>query len=192
MFSTVRRAIAWRSFPVLLVGLLFGAILVGPVAARVTGSPGKASAATLYTRSASCAGLDFYPTDSSLAYYSSGDLRYNLGLTATFRCHLDLPNGAVVTKVQFTLYDVDPFGDVHDCQLNRLGLLATSVVRQTMADIPNSSGLNGVGRLTDSSVALATINDAQFAYWLECSLNGDSALGIYGADVVYKISATKG
>jgi hypothetical protein len=192
MFTTIRHAIVRRSALALLIGILLGAVFVGPVAGRVTGAPGKASAATLYTRASSCAGLDFYPTDSSIAWHSDGDRRYNLGSPGTFRCHVDLPNGAVVKKVQFTLDDTDPFADVQQCQLNRLGLLSTSVVRQTMASIPSSAGLNGVGRLTDSTIANATVDDGHFAYWLECSLNPDSALGIFGADVVFTISATKG
>lgn len=181
----------WPGAAIFLIGILVGATLVAPVAADVSGR-GAVVPATTYTRSASCAGLDFYPTDSTVAYYSNGDRRYNTGSGGTFRCHLDLPNRAVVTKVQFTLYDTDSFGDVHNCQLDRLGLVATSVVRQTMANIPNSVGLSGVGRFTDASIAYATVNDAQFGYWLQCDLNPDSALGIYGADVIYAISATNG
>jgi len=47
-------------------------------------------------------------------------------------------------------------------------------------------------RLSTSTITDATIDNASYAYWLQCGLRADATSGIYGADVIYKISSTKG
>jgi hypothetical protein len=99
MLLIVRAARLWRPIFLILAGVLVGATFVAPVAARVTG-PGGTPAITTYTRSASCAGLDFYPTDSETLYSTFGTARTHPDLgSGIFRCDPGLPNGAVVTKV---------------------------------------------------------------------------------------------
>jgi len=39
-----------------------------------------------------------------------------------------------------------------------------------------------------STITGATVNNAKYAYWLECSVDADSS-NIVGADVIYNISA---
>lgn len=81
----------------LLTGMVFLAMLVAPI---------SVGGATLHTRSASCAGLDFYPTDSRTEYDNTGPMRTRrngpAAGTGVFRCDPGLPNGAVVKQVQFT------------------------------------------------------------------------------------------
>jgi hypothetical protein len=174
------------------------------LAAMLIAAPGVGGATT-YTRSASCAGLDFYPTDSRTEYDNDLTLRvWRYGDLATigsgvFRCDPGLPTGAVVTKVQFTALLHQGFG-VADCALRRSGLTtATATTAQDLGRVSFAGGsTTGVVRLTDSSIVNATIDNANWGYWLECSFNGNFGWstapysGLYGADVTYTISAAKG
>ena len=179
----------------------FGALVGGALIAPVT-----SQAATTYTRSASCAGLDFYPADSRTEYDNVGPLRvWRSGDTVNagsgfFRCDPGLPTGAVVTKVQFTalLQAGDGMGD---CALRRSGLTTTTATtNQDLGRVSFAGGsTNGVVRLTDSSIDNAAIDNANWGYWLECSLNSgwgwstvSPSSGLFGADVIYTISAAKG
>lgn len=189
----------WRPVLPLLVGVALGATLLAPVVARDTRPSTGTDAAitTTYTRSVSCAGLNWYPTDSETFYANDGPLRYSAGLggTRVFRCDPGLPNKAVVTKVQFTLRDFDPGGQVHGCGLVRSGLTtATATSFQGLATVPATTDEGSeIVRLTDSSIKFDAIDNAKFGYWLECVIAGSNAyVGIYGADVIYTISSTNG
>lgn len=179
-----------------LTALVCGALIVPATSQAVT---------TTYTRSASCAGADFYPTDSRTAYDNVGTLRVlRIGNTTNhgsgvFRCDPALPNGAVVTKVQFTAELEQGFG-VGDCALRRSGLTtATAATAQDLGRVSfGTSVTTGTVRLTDSSIANATIDNANWGYWLECSFTDlwpwdqTPTSGLFGADVTYTISAAKG
>lgn len=183
----------------LVVGAAFGATLLAPVSARYT-SPSAGSQAvmaTTYTRSASCAGLNWYPTDSQTGYTNDGPLRVSTTLSSgkgVFRCDPGLPNRAVVTKVQFTLRDADLDYRVHGCGLVRSGLtIATATSFEQLATVPDTFGAPGIVRPSDSTIEFGTIDNARFGYWLECVIAGDDpSVGIYGADVIYTISSTNG
>ena len=181
----------------LVLGALVGSALMAPATSQ---------AVTTYTRSASCAGLDFYPTDSRTEYDNYGTLRvFRSGDTpnrgsGVFRCDPGLPTGAVVKKVQFTAL-LDGFGfGMNDCALVRAGLTTAAATAQDLGRVsfypPTTSG--GVVQLTDSSIVNATIDNANWGYWLECSLSSSwswsstPSNGLYGADVIYTISAAKG
>ena len=173
----------------LVLGALLGVTLIAPLTAQ---------GVTYYTRSASCAGLNFEPDSDSANFGNYGALRtaYNPSVVA-FRCNAALPNGAIVTKVQFTVaqYYLD---DQISCNLTRTGLAASTSPTDyvAMAGPLTTSGL-GQGhyeaqRLSTSTITDATIDNASYAYWLQCGLRADATSGIYGADVIYKISSTKG
>lgn len=181
-----------------LFGLLVGGALSGPAA-----SIGE----TIYTRSVSCAGANFYPADSRAEYETLGSLRsrrvtdpYSLSHGGPiFQCDPKLPNGAVVTKVQFTVRQVE--AGIEDCALRRSSLVAASAATvQDLARVttPYSDGVATVFRVTDTSITNATVDNAKYGYWLECELRLltqfgiGQGIGIYGADVIYTISATKG
>jgi len=113
-----------------------------------------------------------------------------------FRCNAALQNGAIVTKVQFTVAQVY-FDDSITCNLTRTGLAATTNYNDhvAMAGPLTTSGFVApyvAQRLSTSTITDATINNASYAYWLECGLTFDPNSGIFGADVIYKISSTKG
>lgn len=199
MFRTIGGFRSWRPVLLLLAGAALGMTLIAPVAAR--DSAATEPAVTTYTRSASCAGLSFFPNDSATGYFSSGTLRYRTTVEGDgyFLCDPGLPNGAVVTKVQFTLLDETSFRDVVNCAMVRSGLTtATATSAQVLAGPLRTSGdQEGLSeRPSDTSIEFATINNAKFGYWLQCKIesNGSSGpqVGIYGAEVIYKISAAKG
>jgi hypothetical protein len=189
-----------RSLALILVGALVGATLVAPVAAQVN-DPGS-QPAVIYTRTASCAGLSFYPADNSTDYFNSGPLRYRQAQfgPGIFRCDPGLPNGAVVTKVQFTLFDSIAtccYG-VYNCALIRSALTVAAAADRRfdkLAVVPQTIGAPGTVRLTDSSINYATVDNSKYGYWLECALDffgtGDG-IGLLGADVVYTIGAANG
>jgi len=164
--------------------------------------PAISDASTTYhTRSASCPGLDFLPMNGTSDYESSDALRGGFNTQQTlFRCNADLPTGAIVTQVQFTLVISYPGSDPITCLLTRNSLAATanSGSYQAMAGpltlTPVSTDNNTTYRLSDSTITDPTVDDANYAYFLECSMGKDIAPGdgILGADVIYKISTANG
>jgi len=182
------------------LGLLFGGAI---------STPAPTEGITVYTRSASCAGLSFYPSDSRTTYDNIGPMRVvrapREGGRDIFRCDPGLPNGATVTKVQFTLrfegVSTNTWAGVEWCSLRRSGLVATATADQDMARIePGLRTAAGPTRFTDSTIQNATIDNSKFGYWLECHLThsapwdytGTNTAGIFGANVIYTISATNG
>ncbi len=99
-----------------------------------------------------------------------------------------------MTKVGFTLRDASIDYQVHGCGLVRSGLtIATATSFQQLATVPDTNGAPGIVRLADTSIQFATIDNTRFGYWLECAIAGDNpSVGIYGADVIYTISAANG
>jgi hypothetical protein len=187
----------------LLAGLFL--LVLGALVAVGLSTPSSSEAVTTtYTRSASCAGLDFYPTDSRTEYDNDGALRVwrsdnaNQQGTGVFRCDPGLPTGAVVKKVQFTAL-LDNGSGMGDCALRRAGLMpATAATVQDLGRVTFGGGPGTVFRLTDSSIDNPTIDSANWGYWLECSFNLvwpwdlTAASGLYGANVIYTITAAKG
>ncbi len=184
----------------LLLTALVGIALIVPAVSEAT--------TTTYTRSASCAGLDFYPTDSRTEYDNTGTMRaWRTGDgpsgSGVFRCDPGLPTGAVVKQVQFTALmeqvTATQSAGVSSCALRRAGLtVASATTVQDLATVQFGAA-GGVVRLTDNSITNATIDNASWGYWLECTFNDswpwDSITprtGLYGADVIYTISAAKG
>ncbi len=190
------RSIVWAT-----VVAVAAALLIGPVVA--IGRPHTAAAA-IQTRTTSCSAYDFHPVDSGLVTrvrdgyvmrgFSTGD--------GFVTCRPDLPNGAVVTKVEFTYIDTDPGTDLRYCGLFRSDLRARSAgAYQELAQLPTSAiaSYNPV-RVADSSIQHATVNQARYGYWLQCKLEGQGNAedgvnpdnGLHGATVTYKVSAANG
>jgi len=179
----------------LALGALVGSAFIAP--------PSSQALTTTYTRSASCAGLDFYPTDSATEYGNNGTLRVRTSSNGSgvFRCDPGLPTGAVVTKVQFTvqLELVVPAAGgtgVASCALRRSGLTtAAAATVETIGAISPSVPNGGIYRVSAPVTgSKATIDNSSYGYWLECwsDYYFDLGVGIYGADVIYTITAAKG
>lgn len=192
MFGTIGGRGTWRAMALFLAGAALAATLIAPVAAG--NSAASAPSVTTYTRSASCAGLSFYPNDSATGYGAFGTLRTPL-TGGYFLCDPGLPNGAVVTKVQFTVRDNRGSADVTNCALVRTGLTpATAASAQLLAGPLSTSGTPDVVRLEDASIDFAIIRNTSYGYYLQCNIGdgGSDSLGIYGANVTYRISAANG
>ena len=184
MTIRVTRPVAFGASCVFVLGCLVGAALLAPI----TG------AASYYTRSASCAGLNFYPDDGGTPYQSNGTLRTYASDTgsAVFRCNPALPTGAIVTKVAFTVVN----GGI-TCHLTR-GSWATSSPWnefQYLAGPLTSSNGSLAQQMQTTTISYATIDNVHHDYWLECSWAGEvdyAERGIISAEVIYKITAAKG
>jgi hypothetical protein len=98
--------------------------------------------------------------------------------------------------VQFSIWDGSGSSEVKYCGLYRSGLTASgSDTIQELASTP-ATGIAeapGYARLTDTSIQHATISNASYVYELQCNLpQAGQSLGIFGADVIYTISAANG
>jgi hypothetical protein len=192
-----------QSVATLLLGAMLGAG-ISPVLAAPR--PEVAQPAVVQTRAASCAGLAFHPLTSDTHYDYKDTELYMFdpdltGLPAFFVCNPDLPDRAVVTAVQFTVLDNSKH-EVRYCGLDRSPLKpASAAASQPMASLPRTGGTSASAtprRLSTTHIAHATVDRVNFGYWLQCQLTGPTKdfasdnLGIYGADVVYRISAANG
>jgi hypothetical protein len=193
MFEHLRAHLARPTFFV-AAGIAIGALLAP------TFDGGGAQALTTYTRTASCGALGgFQPINSATeyAYQNTTKLWWKGGGSGFFLCNPGLPNKAVVTKVRFTIIDYSIGGEVRNCALVRSGLTPTTAESfQVLASVP-ATGVSNYNdqpiRPSDTSISYATIDNANFAYWLQCELSESNAyVALYGADVTYKITAANG
>jgi hypothetical protein len=174
---------------VLLTAGVLAAVLVGPV----MGARPNATPNTTYTRAVSCAGIDFTPTDTDTDLTSDGGSiwRSSSNGHATVACNASLPHGAVVKRVDFTVvgYATAP---VSACGLYRVPQAASSAQNvRAVATVPSAnSGTRQRVSTSNINAALATVNNAAYAYFLECQLPYLTTL--YSGDVVYAITATNG
>jgi hypothetical protein len=178
---------------VFVTGSSAGAVLVIALGAALLGGAPAADAVTVYTRSASCAGLDFYPTDSGTEYSNSSTLRIRTSGAGTgvFRCDPGLLTGAHVTKVQFTFANPISPWDFY-CNYVRSGLtVATATSFDVIAHAPEAPS-GPVVRVSTTAISNGTIDNSKYGYWLECQLPITANTGLYGADVIYTISAANG
>jgi len=198
MFATIRRARVWRGALVVLVvsaasALGTSAAVSGPRAA-IASSP----AATSQIRSASCHAFEFLPVDSATGsdYFNSKRIRSGTGGSGFFTCNPGLPTRAVVKKVQFSIWDGSGSSQMKFCGLYRSGLVgATSESIQELAAMPGTgiAQAPGFARLTDTTIKNAVVDNSKWAYWLQCNIEqAGQSLGLYGADVIYTISAVNG
>lgn len=186
-----------------IAGTLVASAMIGPGVAA-GGHP--ITKAAVQSRVSSCAGLQFHPMTSNTFYGYVGDMLFQsvpTGHNTTskdgfFICDPKLPQSARVTKVQFTVYDNFNGDEVRFCGLFRTPLGGTVDSYQTLAQVPRTGINNTPGRTrkTASSISYATINNAKYAYWLQCQITAeestDEFTGLYGADVYYSIDPANG
>ena len=200
--STMEFTVRVRRQQVVLVAIAALIALLVPAAVDVAASGSRTPLATVQTRSASCAGVNFYPPDNDTGYgmIGTGRVLTDYGTSRTFTCAIGLPTGAVVTSVQLTL-QVPPPGSsgTRKCGLERVGLSASNAPQAVvMGRVANSDTLAhpGLVRLTDSTISHATVDNRRYAYYVQCQLYADLGFPSYGriyaADVIYTISAAKG
>jgi len=197
MFAMVRRTGVLRR-AVLFPSVSIALAVVAVVAAGSFAPTAASSARTAQTRSVSCHAFNFTPLDTATGSNYASSKRYREGSAGSgfFVCNPALPHRAVVTKVQFSIWDGSGSSQVQFCGLYRSGLAeAGSEVVQELASMP-ATGIAeapGFARLTDASIQNATVNNNGYAYWLQCALpQAGQSLGLYGADVYYTITAANG
>jgi hypothetical protein len=200
MVAMMRRSRVVRSAAlfVLLLTVSIASALAAGVATSSSAATAPSAATVTQTRSVSCHAFDFAPLDTATGSDYASTKRYRTGATGSgfFVCNPGLPNRAVVTKVQFSIWDGSGSSEVAFCGLYRSGLAeAGSEAIQELAALPATgiAGAPGFARLTDTSILNATINNTAFAYWLQCNLGqAGQSLGLYGADVAFTITSANG
>jgi hypothetical protein len=190
-----------RPVVLLVAGMLIAQTTVSIAATSV--SPNATQ-----TRSVSCQAMNFHPIEAGTGFRIKGatlltrwDAAPNTDDNAGFfACDPHPPDRAVVTKVRFTLKDITSAARVSYCGLNRSSLKPGSAgTFQTLAQVSTTgmAAAPGIVRKSDSSIAHATIDTTDWAYWLQCRIefeaaSGTDAAGIYGASIDYRISSTNG
>jgi hypothetical protein len=163
------------------------------------------TAATTLTRMTNCASYDFRPIDSQTDFIWHNRTVYRTTDEGDgyFLCDADLPNKATVTKVRFTVRDVDDRINVRYCALVRQSLMTAESANHVMA-VVSETGMTatpGVVRRSDTSISRATVDLEDYAYVLQCQIQFHADLfnylkspptGIIGAVVTYRISSTNG
>ena len=190
---------ALRGVAPIAVSLALGASVVTP-----TFADQAVAQAAVQTRALSCAGFNFHPIDSRTAFRWSGRVlfRSNNQGDGWFLCSAQLPHKAVVKQVRFTVKDAFDKIDVRYCALVRVPLSPTGQQIQVLA-VMSSTGVAakpGIVRLSDTSIDFATVDNANYTYYLQCQIYFDPTVaaiggayaGIIGADVTYTISAADG
>ncbi len=181
-----------RSIVLAIAGLIAGSVLVG---ARV--ETDSSAATTVYTRSWSCHAFGFQALTYGTTFgYDDGARTWGGEGDGWFICAVTLPSGAVVTKARFTIQDGTNVGSIDFCGLNRNSLSASgSRTVQGLAEVPSTgmAAQPGRVRLVDSGIQRATIDNTRYSYYLQCRFSGfEVGLALLGADIVYRISASKG
>ena len=182
--------------------VLLGAVIGAGATPAIAGLHGSA-ATTTQARSTSCQGRNFHPTDSEVAFIMNGnEMTQSVGtgnVSVPFVCDVSLPNKALVTMVQFTLLVNSLTGtSVSNCGLFRSGLTTATVsTTQTIGVLPAIGSQAGLTRRSTATIAHGTVDTTNWAYWLQCVIPvtdnfAHNNVGIYGADVIYQISAANG
>jgi hypothetical protein len=183
-----------RTVIVFLMGAALGTGVIAPVAAASQRPVTKIHAVTTYARYASCAGLDFFPNSSGQTYLSQSTERYGGGY---FICNPNLPNGAQLRRVYWTVRDDSSTAQISACELVSSDLRPGHAGEFTTESYMFDTGIAatpGVVRVGSSFDTLTTVNNAAHGYWIQCaSLETSSpSVGIYGVEVRYLITSTDG
>jgi hypothetical protein len=198
MFSIIRRAGTLRAV-VLVVSVSAASAFAMGVATNSFAVRAASSPSAVQTRSVSCGAFGFVPVDSATNadYFNSKRIRAGTSGSGFFTCNPGLADRAVVTKVQFSVWDGSGSSQMKFCGLYRSGLGGASSAEtvQEMASFPGTgiARAPGFARLTDTSIHNSTVNTRSYVYWLQCNIEqAGQSLGLYGADVEYRITAANG
>jgi hypothetical protein len=145
--------------------------------------------AEVFTGFFSCDGGAWLPLFGSDTYFTSGSLRFSTNF-ATFRCNVNLPHGARVTQVAFSVRDLEINGNV-GCRMVRTNQ-AVSIGAETQMASVMSGGTPENVRLTTTSITEPVINNANFSYYLQCTSGPNSNRGLYGGMVRYRVNGQQG
>jgi hypothetical protein len=143
-----------------------------------------------FIRHFSCEGTAWENAFSWKAYTVDQSGKHGLGSfpPTLFLCSVNIPDGARVTEVSFSLKD-DHAAQDDQCSMWRTDL--TTVIgnsERPMADGVMTTGTPGDVRLADTTIDFPVIDNSRFAYILSCFVGNDSETGLYGAVVTYRVT----
>jgi hypothetical protein len=146
--------------------------------------------AEAFTRHFSCEGTAWENGFSWRDYSFAGVSKIGTGgfPPTFFICSVNIPDGARVTEVSFSLEDTHATQDTQ-CSMWRTDL--TTVIGNTgrpMAYGVMTSGTPGSVRLSDTTIDFPVIDNSRFAYLLACFVGNDVQTGLHGATVTYTVS----
>jgi hypothetical protein len=146
--------------------------------------------AEAFTRHFSCEGTAWENGFSWKAYTADGSGKHGDGSfpPTLFLCSVNIPDGARVSEVSFSLKDAHAAQD-DQCSMWRTDL--TTVIGNSgrpMAYGVMTTGTPGDVRLTDTTIEFPVIDNSRFAYILSCFVGNDGETGLYGAVVTYRVT----
>ncbi len=142
------------------------------------------------TRIASIPGIGFQPANDDTDYVKA-DLyvRGNApAATVTFYAPLNLPNGAIVTRLEAQVLDDDATQSI-DIDLQRVSSAGATGLRATASSAANSPSIQTI---TQNTIALATIDNDTYAYYVKAQWTVPASIfdiRVYRVQVNYTIAA---
>jgi hypothetical protein len=143
-----------------------------------------------FTHHFSCEGIAWENGLSWKDYTFAGVGKIGNGSTPPtyFICSVNVPDGATVTEVSFSLEDNHATQDAQ-CSMWRTDL--TTVIGNTgppMAYGVMTTGTPGSVRLSDTTIDFPLIDNSRFAYFLACFVGNDVGTVLEGATVTYTVT----
>ncbi len=143
-----------------------------------------------FTRHFACAGTAWENAFSWKDYSFAGVGKIGTGTfpPTYFICSVNIPDGARVTEVSFSVWDEHASQD-DQCSMWRTDL--TTVIGNTgppMAYGVMTSGTPGSVRLSDTTIDFPVIDNSRFSYLLACFVGNDIGTGLHGATVTYTVT----
>ena len=141
-----------------------------------------------FTRHFTCAGTAFENSFSERDYSLDVMLKYGEDPhPSLFRCSVSIPDGARVTEVSFSVKDTDA-GTDDACSMWRTNLTTEIGAETAMTGVVTTSGTPADVRIIARTIQEPVIDNGNFAYFLQCWVGTDTALGLYGANVTYVVN----
>jgi len=140
----------------------------------------------------SCAGTSHVPRSNTSAWNWSNSMLYHTGGSDLYRCNLDIPTGATVNVVRWSVNDTNNAAAV-SCAVWRTNMVTNvgTEVRMATANSGAATLTPGQIQISDSSVAYPTIDRKNYSYFAQCSLGGTTtSTGLYGVTVGYDYNPT--
>jgi hypothetical protein len=145
----------------------------------------------VFTTQFTCAGTTWENQRSTEGYGGWGSLKHGDGTLGVFRCNVAIPTGATVTEVSFAVKDTNPAQAIH-CAMFRTNL-TTLIGGEAFMAQASTSGSPGAVRISNiTKISHPLIDNANFAYFVQCTVGSDASTGIYAAIVTYTMNAEPG
>jgi hypothetical protein len=198
----------WSRVSLILIGILLGSLFVRPAVAHIGtwahnwtvhirprvqayGDSRWVRKAAVQTGYFSCAGTAWESALGATVYDTNNSLKYRIsGDTGRFRCSVELPHGATVKAVRFSVVDSDAANVT--CRLDRTNMALSIGTELNMANVA-TTGTPGAVRIEDTSINSGVVDNAAYSYFVQCDVPGTTIdTGVYGANIEYTVSGLNG